>query len=90
MLYTIKRYLLKQEIKSASKIQREFVEWDRVQSVAVLVGSSKYSIVKEFVKQSNKNFDVIVFHDDKVAVNKDCFISVNKKDFNFLTCLNRK
>ena len=83
MLNTIKRYLLKQEINSISKIQKQFVEWDRIQSAAVLVGSSKYSMVKDFVRQSNKNFDVIVYHDDKIAVNKDCFLSVNKKDFNF-------
>lgn len=83
MLSTIKNYLLKQEIKSAPKIQKQFVEWDRIQSAAILVGSWQYTIVKDFIKQSGKNFDVIVFNNDKTSENKDCFLSLNKKNFNF-------
>lgn len=75
--------MLRQEIKSSSIIKKQFVEWNRIQSAAILVGSEKYSIVKEFVKQSGKHFDLIVFNDDKISKNNDCYLSLNKKDFNF-------
>ncbi len=83
MINAIKNYLLRKEIKNSSKIKKQFVEWERIQSAAILVGSEKYSIVKEFVKQSGKNFDLIVFNDDKTSKNNDCYLSLNKKDFNF-------
>src|SRR5438105_2930102 len=83
MLSTIKNYLLKKEIKSSSKIKKQFVEWDGIQSAAILTGSGKFSIVKDFIKQSGKNMDIIVFNDDKISKNNDCYLSLNKKDFNF-------
>jgi hypothetical protein len=85
MLNAIKNYLLRQEIKNSNKVQKQFVEWERVQLAVVLVGSGQYQAVKEFVKQSGKNFDVIVFHSDKISRTEDCFLSLNKKDFNFFS-----
>ncbi len=83
MLSTIKKYLLKKEIKGTSKIQKQFMEWDRIQSAVILVGSGQYSIVRDFIKKSGKNIDIIVFNDDKTSKNNDCYLSLNKKDFNF-------
>lgn len=83
MFEWLKNYLLQQEIKSGSKIQKQFVEWDSVQSVVILVGSPQFSNIKEFAKQAGKNIDIIVTHSDKISETKDCFISFNKKDFNF-------
>ncbi|HWY11844.1 MAG TPA: hypothetical protein VN026_10995, partial [Bacteroidia bacterium] len=59
------------------------MEWDRIQSAAILAGSGQYSIVKDFIKQSGKDMDIIIFNDDKTSKNNDCYLSLNKKDFNF-------
>ncbi|MBK7668073.1 MAG: hypothetical protein IPJ32_12505 [Sphingobacteriaceae bacterium] len=83
MFEWFKNYLLQQEIGSGSKIQKQFVEWEKVQSVVILVGSTQFSVVKEFAKQTGKNIDIIVTHSDKTSETKDCFLSLNKKDFNF-------
>ncbi len=83
MFEWIKNYLLQQEIKSSSKIQKQFVEWEKVQSSVILVGINQFNQIKEFVKQTGKNADIIVFHSDKTSETKDCFLSLNKKDLNF-------
>jgi 2-hydroxy-3-keto-5-methylthiopentenyl-1-phosphate phosphatase len=83
MFEWLKNYLLQQEIGSVSKTQKQFVEWEKVQSAVILVGSQEYSTIKDFVKQTGKNIDIIVTHYDKTSETKDCFLSVNKKDFNF-------
>lgn len=83
MFEWLKNYLLQQEIGSVSKIQKQFVDWEKVQSAVILVGSQQYSIIKDFVKQTGKNIDIVVAHYDKTSETKDCFLSVNKKDFNF-------
>ena len=75
MLEWLKNYLLQQEMKSNSKIQKQFVEWERVQSVVVLVAGGKYSSIKDFVKQSGRTIDIIVVHSDKTSETKDCFLS---------------
>ena len=62
MLEWLKNYLLQQEMKSNSKIQKQFVEWERVQSVVVLVAGGQYSSIKDFVKQSGRTIDIIVVH----------------------------
>ena len=82
MFEWLKNYLLQQEIKSISKTQKQFIEWEKVQSAVVLVGSTQYSLVKEFAKQAGKNVDIIVIHSDKTSASKDCLFSFNKKDFN--------
>lgn len=82
MFEWLKNYLLQQEIRSNFKIQKQFVEWGKVQSAVILVGSGQYGTAKDFVKQTGKNIDIIVFHSDKISETKDCFLSFNKKDFN--------
>jgi len=71
MFEWLKNYLLQQEIKENSGVKKQFTEWNKVQSVAVVTGSGHYSIVKEFVKQAGKNFDIMVVHNDKVTRTKD-------------------
>lgn len=83
MFEWFKNYLLQREIKSISKIQQQFVAWEKVQSVVILVSGERYSIAKEFAKQPGKNIEIIVIYSDKISENKDCFLSFNKKDFNF-------
>ena len=83
MFEWLKNYLLLQEIKEISIIKKQFVEWEGVQKAVVIVSSGQYNMVKEFVKQSGKNFDTIVFYNDKTSVSNDCYLSLNKKDFNF-------
>ena len=83
MFEWIKNYLLQKEIESISKIQKQFVEWEKVQSSVILVGSNQFNTIKEFVKQTGKNIDIVVFHPDKTSETKDCFLSLNKKDLNF-------
>lgn len=87
MFEWLKNYLLQQEIKSISKIQKQFVEWEKVRSAVILVGSGQYAAVKDFAKQTGKNIDIIVIHSDKTSETKDCFLSLNKKDFNFFGLL---
>jgi len=87
MFEWLKNYLLQQEIKSISKIQKQFVEWEKVQSAVILVSSGQYSMVKDFAKQTGKNIDVVVVHSDKTSETKDCHLSFNKKDFNFFGLL---
>lgn len=81
MLAWIKNYLLGQEIKKSPKTTRQFTEWGKVQSVIIITDNSRYEAVKEFVKQSGKNIDIIVYCNDKISKVKDSFLSVNKKDF---------
>lgn len=83
MFEWLKNYLLLQEIKSSSKIQKQFVEWEKVQTIVVLTGSSQFGTIKEFANQTGKLVDIIVVHADKTSETKDCFLSFNKKDFNF-------
>ncbi len=83
MFEWLKNYLLQQEIKEISNIGKQFVEWEKMKSAVILVGSGQYNLVKAFAHQSGKNFDIIIFHNDKVTVSNDCFLSLNKKDFNF-------
>lgn len=82
MFEWLKNYLLQQEIESISKTQKQFVEWEKVQSVVILVGQEQFSNIKEFAKQTGKNVDIIVIHSDKTSDTKDCFLSFNKNDFN--------
>lgn len=89
MFEWIKNYLLQQEIKSIS-VKKQFIEWDRINSAAILVGSSHYSTAKDFVKQTGKNIDIIVIHPDKVSTTQDCFLSFSKKDFNFFGLPNQE
>lgn len=81
MLAWIKNYLLEQEIKRNPKVTRQFTEWEKVRSAIILTDSSRYDVVKGFVRQSGKNFDIVVFYNDKTSQGKDGFLSVNKKDF---------
>lgn len=90
MFEWLKNYLLEQEIKSGSKIQKQFMGWEKIQSAVILVGSGQYGIVKEFASQSGKNIDIIVIHPDKVSETKDCFLSFNKKDLNFFGLPNQE
>ncbi|MBP7808019.1 MAG: hypothetical protein KA163_01885 [Bacteroidia bacterium] len=83
MFEWLKNYLLQKEIGSIPKIQKQFVEWGKVQSAVILVSSEQYSVIKDFVKQTGKNIDIIVTHNDKNSEVKECFLSVNKKDFSF-------
>ena len=59
------------------------MDWEKVQSAVIIVGSGQYATVKDFVKQVGKNIDIIVIHPDKISETKDCFLSFNKKDLNF-------
>lgn len=70
-------------MKGSTSLQKQFMDWEKVKSAAILVSSSHYSAVKDFAKQTDKSIDVIVVHPDKLSVTKDCFLSLNKKDFNF-------
>jgi hypothetical protein len=90
MFEWLKNYLLLQEIKSGSKIQKQFMEWETVQSAVILVGSGQYGTAKDFVKQTGKNIDIIVIHPDKISETKDCFLSLNKKDLNFFGLPNQE
>jgi hypothetical protein len=83
MFEWLKNYLLQQEINRISKVQKQFVGWEKVQSAVVLVYSTQYSPAKEWAIQTGKKVDIIVFHNDKTSETKDCFLSFNKKDFNF-------
>jgi hypothetical protein len=66
------------------------VEWEKVQSAVILVGSVEYNTAKDFVKQSGKNIDIVVIHSDKISTTQDCFLSFNKKDFNFFGLPNQE
>lgn len=90
MFEWLKNYLLIQEIKNSSKIQKQFMEWESVKSAVILVGSAQYGTVKDFAKQTGKNVDIIVIHPDKVSETKDCFLSFNKKDLNFFGLPNQQ
>lgn len=90
MFEWLKNYLLQQEIKSSSGIQKQFVKWEEVQSAVILVGSGQYITAKDFVKQTGKNIDIIVIHPDKISETKDCFLSFNKKDLNFFGLPNQQ
>jgi hypothetical protein len=89
MFEWIKNYLLQQEIKEIS-VKKQFVEWEKVQSAVILVGSVEYNTAKDFVKQSGKNIDIVVIHSDKISTTQDCFLSFNKKDFNFFGLPNQE
>ncbi len=82
MFEWFKNYLLQQEVKGLSKIQKQFVEWEKIQSAVILVGSNQYGIAKDFAKQTGKNIYIIVIHPDKTSETKDCFLSFNKNDLN--------
>lgn len=83
MFVWLKNYLLQQEIKEISNVKRQFVEWEKIQSAVILVSSMQLNNVRDFVGKSGKNFDIVVFHNDKVSVSNECYLSLNKKDFNF-------
>ena len=90
MFEWLKNYLLLQEIKSGSNTEKHLIEWESVKSVVVLVQSSQYEIVKDFARQTQKNVDIIVIHHDKVSETRDCYLSLNKKDFNFFGLPNQQ
>lgn len=81
MVSWIKNYLLEQEIKRNPKITKQFIAWDKVQSAVIVTDSSRLNTVSQFVKQSGRNFDSIISFNDKISLDKNCFLSVNKKDF---------
>jgi len=83
MFEWLKNYLLQQEIKEISSVKKQFVEWEKIQTAVILVSSTQLKSIKDFVGKSGKNFDIIIFHNDKVSVSKECYLSLNRKDFNF-------
>ena len=90
MFEWLKNYLLLQEIKSSSKVPKQFMDWESVKSAVILVNSSQYGTVKDFAKQTGKHIDIIVIHPDKISDTKDCFLSFNKKDLNFFGLPNQE
>lgn len=90
MFEWLKNYLLQQEIKGGPAIQKQFMSWENIKSIVILVDVARLGNVRDFVKQTGKNVDVIVVHPDKVSEAKDCFLSFNKKNFNFLGLPNQE
>jgi hypothetical protein len=84
MFDLFREQILKQ--KYPKNLNRQFTSWDSVKSICLLLTKDDYfneKTVSGFTKQSGKTVDVVLFHEDKFS-QSDCFVSVNKKDLNFL------
>lgn len=87
MLKALANYILNGKINQQSvKLKRGFVEWNEIQSVVILMSSEQYKdpILKKIINAIDKKAEIIVSYNDKTSVCKDCFLSINKKDINFL------
>lgn len=85
MLNFLKNVLLNQELKSTNS-KRQFVEWAAVKNICVVIPNETVFLnaVKIFAAESKKEVDVVVLHADKLSVNKDVYLSLNKKDLTWL------
>lgn len=85
MLSFLKRNALKQELKKISS-QKQFVEWGSVKTICIVIHNDTASItaVNEFKKASGKEVDVVLYTNDKLTVNNEVYLSLNKKSVNWL------
>lgn len=85
MLQFLKDFLLEQELKKTNS-GRQFVDWHNVNRICLIVPNefAVISNVTNFISESEKETDVVLFSNDKLTVKNDVYLSLNKRDFNFL------
>ncbi len=87
MFKAIANYIVDQKIKAqSSKIKKAFVQLENIESIAILAHHSDLNNValKKFIYEIDKKVDIVVVHNDKLTKNNEAFLSLNKKDLNFL------
>lgn len=85
MFNFLKNVLLNQELKQTNS-KRQFVEWATVKNICVVIPNetSFLNAVKTLATESKKEVDAVVLHADKLSVNKEVYLSFNKKDLTWL------
>ena len=84
MFDLLKNQILKQRFPAGSS--RGFTSWDSVRTICLagtIDSDFNRKALDNFRKQSGKEVDFVLFHNDKLS-KSDCFLSLNKKDFNLL------
>lgn len=85
MLSLLKKNALRQELKKISS-QKQFVEWESVNNICVVINNDAASVtaVANFKKDCGKEVDVVMYTHDKVTINNEAYLSLNKKSVNWL------
>ena len=85
MFKSIANYIINGKIREQSaKIKKNFVEWSGGSLRVVIIGRGQDSEkFRKFIKEHGKKTEIVVFNNDKITQNGDCFLSLNKKDLNF-------
>jgi hypothetical protein len=84
MFNLLKNLLLNSEVKKSNTVKKQFMEWDKAQSAVILVNNSISPELSAFIREWGKDVYIIVFHNDSTSKSTGCYLSLNKKDFNFL------
>lgn len=81
MLSFLKNLLLKQEIKNNTHV-KQFTNWHLVKNSCIVVANSPGLLgsVKDFISESEKEMDIIIYTNDKHTRIKEVFLSLNRKD----------
>lgn len=84
MFAFFKNYFLKQELKKNNS-GKQFTDWASVKTICLVMPneSSGLNYAKSFIAESKKEVDIVVFSADKLTLNKDVYLSLNKKDINW-------
>ncbi len=82
MFSFLRNFLLEQEIKKTDS-GRQFTSWNQVKTICIVIPHEVKVLndVKNFISESKKEVDLVVFCNDKLTVANDVYLSVNKKDF---------
>lgn len=84
MFAWLKNILLSSELKKSDTVKKQFIEWDKVQSAVILVNNAISPELAAFIREWKKDVYIIVYHNDTTSKSTGCYLSLNKKDFNFL------
>ena len=81
----LKNWVLNSELKKI-KIDHQSVDWVQVKSICVIINNDADSLaaVRNFKSDCDKSVEVITYANDKLTVNNEVYLSLNKKSFTWL------
>lgn len=81
----LKNWVLNSELKKI-KTAHQSVDWAQVKSICVVVNNDAASLaaVRNFKSECDKAVDVITYANDKLTVNNEVYLSLNKKSVTWL------
>lgn len=81
----LKNWILNNEFKKTKSVSQS-VDWSNVKSICLVIqnDSASLSAAQYFVKESQKTVHVISYTNDKLTINNQVHLSLNKKSLNWL------